>query len=86
LVSADQQHPKAMANVSKSDDKKPPERCQESTFFRPAKESIKETKKYKERGARDQAGGRIPFHNVDRQNLAGASAPLPGKYGRLSQN
>jgi len=67
-----------------------PKRCQEATLFRRAKDSSKDNlKTYKDRYWHKNDGERHPATATDhaeRRLLAGAAAPIPGKYDGLSQN
>jgi phage replication O-like protein O len=68
---------------------KQPKRCREATVFRRAKDSSKDRlKTYKDKHGHAGRGplGRGGQENTERQQLAGAAKPIPGKYDSLSKN
>jgi phage replication O-like protein O len=86
-VSADESHPKAMANVTYSDDNCQRKRCQESALFRRAKDSSKDKlKTCKDRGKTDDPHCRRGPGNTQQPHLAGEARPVAGKYDRLSED
>ena len=89
-VSDDQSHRKPMTGNIASDDGRHRKRCLESSLFRRAKDSSKDKlKTYKDRHSpkSDDGGHRVDATaNTERQHLAGAARPIPGKYDGLSQN
>jgi phage replication O-like protein O len=77
-VSVDKRHRKAMTEIIASDDECHRNRSEPSSLFRRAKDSSKDRlKTYKDR----------PWnHRREDRETAGAAAPIPRKYERLSQN
>ncbi len=89
-VNADKCHRKAMTGIIANDDKDHLKRCLPSPLCRGAKDSSKDKSKiYKNRQSQkdDDARHRMTATaNVERQLLAGAAAPVPGKYDSISKN
>ena len=80
-LSADGPQRKPMTRVSASDDRNQRTRCQESSFFRRAKDSSKDKlKTYKDRLREPQEGSILD------RGIAGSNTPVPLKYERLSQS
>jgi phage replication O-like protein O len=89
-VDADKRHRKAMSGIIGSDDNDHLKRCPESSLFRRAKDSSKDKSKiYKDKPLQkyDDARHRLSAtSNNKRPPLAGAAAPVPGKYDSISNN
>ena len=87
-VSADSCQRKAMTDIIESADDCHRKRGQPSSFFRRAKDSIKDkSKTYKERHPNeigDQQHRRKPQGGGREYSSAGAAKPIPGKYDGLS--
>ncbi|PWU05837.1 MAG: hypothetical protein C5B51_13645 [Terriglobia bacterium] len=85
IIHVDGCHPKAMTDLTATDDDCHQKRCQGSSLFRRAKDSRKDNIKKKRK--RD-AGATAPGYEsgaLSERHPAGAARPIPGKYEGLSQ-
>jgi phage replication O-like protein O len=82
-VAWEQRRPLSVGNVPVAGGQ--PKRCLDATLFRREKDSKDILKTYKDKPARLDAHPQLDVaEKTQRQHLAGAAKPIPGKYDRLS--